>query len=899
MADSPAERLKLKQYQVDTWTKREQLCLASAVMRSGDQNWVAVRRNIKMLTTETSRPQDWYSTKNCALQYTKLLEQVDTPKRKRERGDTANQTPGEIVTKMLSKQRVEELRVVESEEKASYTTLRKEIQELESGLCDHKLDDLWDQLVKEQAEEEEEQKRHQQWLKEREEKITAIQQALKHQGPKVTMPPHKKKHKSHNSGSSVGVGQGTSTTTTTASRRNSGVSETSSEVDSTVDSPDVNDTTSQDEGGVSGVSGVGVSGGDSSEVKPSTPSSPLLTTLLNKSPHTTPSPLSQRGVGISPVSEALQNLVTSAISGIDKHTTNTTTTLLQHNTSTTSSSIASGSSTLSRLLDLPPSIPGGPLPRLTDLPGPSTQQQQHREQDNKSEALKKCGKESECCGDGRGCSTDHVNKHCTSKTEDKHTHTSEAAAGEKSNESKQTKEHETKVTLQQGKQGTTKEEEEEEAAEKFKKPENIEEAKPDLKEENISDATDTKQHDPTTTTTTTEIKSDDNNTKTKQQSDETTSVQKANRTTIQVDDNTVTTQQHTNNNNTNTKTTTTTTTTADDIKTEAEDRKNVISVGSSGGSGGSGGSGVKEEEEEDDGDDDDRGKEEEEEESDNNKQPKETHKKDDDDDDTKRKDDSDDMNNSSKEEEEEITVVGAVVKDLVASIDEKKIKKTYRRDPPDDDQDKEDSKGWGSEEESSSTSSRKRKISSGDLPFGCPSPLISESAPNSPASTHCGDDSESEKAYRSWKKPVMILWNDIAAHKFASLFLRPITDEKAPGYHSVVYRAMDLQKIKRNIESGLIRTTAEFQRDIMLMFLNATMYNTRDHNVYHMAHQMMKDAVSTIQDFLNTQMLARAEDTPQKSLRRETRESSAKRSDDDPKRKREPLDEKSIKKRRI
>lgn len=34
----------------------------------------------------------------------------------------------------------------------------------------------------------------------------------------------------------------------------------------------------------------------------------------------------------------------------------------------------------------------------------------------------------------------------------------------------------------------------------------------------------------------------------------------------------------------------------------------------------------------------------------------------------------------------------------------------------------------------------------------------------------------------------MILWNDIAAHKFASLFLRPITDDQAPGYHSIVYR---------------------------------------------------------------------------------------------------------------
>ena len=50
------------------------------------------------------------------------------------------------------------------------------------------------------------------------------------------------------------------------------------------------------------------------------------------------------------------------------------------------------------------------------------------------------------------------------------------------------------------------------------------------------------------------------------------------------------------------------------------------------------------------------------------------------------------------------------------------------------------------------------------------------------------DDSENERAYRSWKKPIMILWNDIAAHKFASLFLRPITDDQAPGYHSIVYR---------------------------------------------------------------------------------------------------------------
>ena len=61
------------------------------------------------------------------------------------------------------------------------------------------------------------------------------------------------------------------------------------------------------------------------------------------------------------------------------------------------------------------------------------------------------------------------------------------------------------------------------------------------------------------------------------------------------------------------------------------------------------------------------------------------------------------------------------------------------------------------------------------------------------------------------------------------------------------FRPMDLQTIKRNIESGVIRNTAEFQRDMMLMFLNATMYNTSDHNVHQMAHQMMQDTIATIE----------------------------------------------------
>lgn len=82
---------QLKQKPTDTWSIREKLALASSVERTRDQNWVSVSRQIKPFA-ETNRPQDWFSQKNCALQYGALLEDVEHPKRKR--GEEIA-TPGE------------------------------------------------------------------------------------------------------------------------------------------------------------------------------------------------------------------------------------------------------------------------------------------------------------------------------------------------------------------------------------------------------------------------------------------------------------------------------------------------------------------------------------------------------------------------------------------------------------------------------------------------------------------------------------------------------------------------------------------------------------------------------------------------------------------------------------
>ncbi|XP_075725575.1 uncharacterized protein LOC119185020 isoform X3 [Rhipicephalus microplus] len=124
---------------------------------------------------------------------------------------------------------------------------------------------------------------------------------------------------------------------------------------------------------------------------------------------------------------------------------------------------------------------------------------------------------------------------------------------------------------------------------------------------------------------------------------------------------------------------------------------------------------------------------------------------------------------------------------------------------------------------------------------------VGDSVPNSPASVLQGEDSEVVRDYKVWKKAIMLVWRAAANHKFANVFLHPVTEEMAPGYHSIVHRPMDLLTIKKNIENGCIRTTLEFQRDMMLMFQNAIMYNNSDHDVFHMAIEMRKEVMRHIQ----------------------------------------------------
>lgn len=129
------ERLQLKREPLDKWSIREQLCLASAVARSGDQNWMSVSRALKPFG-ELNRPSDWFHQKNCAAQYGALLANVETPKRKKRNSgaEVIVETPGECILKKLLAERQEELKKVLAEEKAEYQKLQEDMKLLQSGL---------------------------------------------------------------------------------------------------------------------------------------------------------------------------------------------------------------------------------------------------------------------------------------------------------------------------------------------------------------------------------------------------------------------------------------------------------------------------------------------------------------------------------------------------------------------------------------------------------------------------------------------------------------------------------------------------------------------------------------------------------------------------------------------
>ncbi|XP_047111114.1 bromodomain-containing protein 8 isoform X5 [Schistocerca piceifrons] len=309
---SAVERGNVKKLSMDRWSTRERLCLASAVFRSGDQNWMSVSRSLRMFG-EPNRPPDWFSQKNCAVQYSMLLENVETPKRKKrsEKGEVHVETPGESIVRKLTNERIEELKLMMQEKRAAYLRLKEEVMQVRAGHADDRLPDMLREIEDEKKQKEKIAEAHEQWLREREEKKLDMERNWK--PVSVSAPSQSPVHR-RKGGLPRPVG----------GRRSSSQSEHSSEADSPISEP-LNVEIVGEEPPV--------------DVKPPIapmPTSPLLTSLL-KSPSPAPNAqtsLLQQAItnrGSSPtitsllssspavpttVSSSLKNLVSNALSGV-------------------------------------------------------------------------------------------------------------------------------------------------------------------------------------------------------------------------------------------------------------------------------------------------------------------------------------------------------------------------------------------------------------------------------------------------------------------------------------------------------------------------------------------------------------------------------------------------------
>ncbi|KAH7979376.1 hypothetical protein HPB49_009255 [Dermacentor silvarum] len=115
---------------------------------------------------------------NCALQYADLLEKVESPKRKRgERGEI--DTPGALIVRKLTLERIEELKKIIQEEQQRHKRCRRDIELLRAGQIDDRLEELLKQIQDEQRAKEIAEQELQKWAKERELQQAALRAAAR------------------------------------------------------------------------------------------------------------------------------------------------------------------------------------------------------------------------------------------------------------------------------------------------------------------------------------------------------------------------------------------------------------------------------------------------------------------------------------------------------------------------------------------------------------------------------------------------------------------------------------------------------------------------------------------------------------------------------------------------
>ncbi|KAI0268277.1 hypothetical protein BC834DRAFT_684695 [Gloeopeniophorella convolvens] len=111
-------------------------------------------------------------------------------------------------------------------------------------------------------------------------------------------------------------------------------------------------------------------------------------------------------------------------------------------------------------------------------------------------------------------------------------------------------------------------------------------------------------------------------------------------------------------------------------------------------------------------------------------------------------------------------------------------------------------------------------------------------------------DSQTSKKFQT---VIIMVHSQISQHRNGNIFHNPIKTSEAPDYYEIVKRPMDLKTVKARIREGQISNSAEFQRDVYLMFANSLMYNRPGSDIYTMAEEMMLESEAQINTFRQTE----------------------------------------------
>ncbi|CAK1552917.1 unnamed protein product [Leptosia nina] len=738
------ERLQLKRVPLDTWNTREQLCLASAVVRSGDQNWMSVSRALKTIA-EPNRPQDWYSQKSCAVQYGALLEHVDTPKRKKRNSEGGVETPQESILKRLTEQRLQEIQKNIAEMNSQYEQLKNEINEVRNpATSEQRLQEMWADIEASKRARERENARRVAWLKEREENRLKAEKAWR---PHTVTSPVQASSPSPSSPLLSSLLKSTPVVTTPQHilHPNSSIETISPSAGAPTLSSLLEQPQDTKHAAIEHIKSQLVQ--IEHQLKASTSGSPIPATV--PPPITAVAPASAPAVDIDDIEIKAEDVY--AFRDIDIH------------------------------------IP----PVAAMHKGPRSEKQFKKEEDHAVEAPaitpeEKIETEIHV---GEGNLQNVETTHDVDVVESMEIETAPEVEEEVTQETEVPKAPEVKIAFPEVKFPTTeiKVIESDDVQIKEEMQPKIEQAQKEIVEVEKTEKTEievvrdavpvampqeeiVEEPEPIQPVEVEDQKVDEPAPETPD-----TTIQEV-ATNIQTEDIPLppeSPQKEAANEIEATETEAAKSPEPEIVKEEVAAEVEDIPLPEVE---------VKMEKQEEE-----------------------------------MKDEDADMGDSIplKEIKEEI-------------LQEKEILEEAHTET-DDDTPMELSREEEKDGKTKRDYSRKKKPDSRTCSG-------SESAPDSPSS------SEAERQHRLWKKSVMLVYSRLCAHKYASLFLRPITDEEAPGYSAIVKRPMDLSTIRKNIDAGHIRTTAQFQRDVLLMLSNALMYNSSSHSVYTMAKDMFEEA---------------------------------------------------------